>query len=99
MRRNSLRELIDSGAYSLGTHVHSPWPSVIEMVGHSGHFDYVEYVAEYAPHDLHTMDNLGRAIELFSGFSGMIKIEAGPSGWLASRAMAPKAMLPSVGRT
>lgn len=57
------------------------------MVGHSGQFDYVEYVAEYAPHDLHTMDNLGRAIELFTDFSGMIKVEAGPSGWLANRAM------------
>lgn len=78
---------MDSGQYSLGTHVHSPWPSVIEMVGHSGNFDYVEYVAEYAPHDLHTMDNLGRAIELFPDFCGMIKIEAGPSGWLANRAM------------
>lgn len=67
--------------------MHSPWPSVIEMVGHSGNFDYVEYVAEYAPHDLHTMDNLGRAIDLFDAFSGMIKIEEGPSGWLANRAM------------
>jgi 4-hydroxy-2-oxoheptanedioate aldolase len=60
---------------------------VIEMVGHSGFFDYVEYVAAYAPHDLHTMDNLGRAIDLFPDFTGMIKIEQGPSGWLASRAM------------
>lgn len=57
------------------------------MVGHSAEFDYVEYVAEYAPHDLHTMDNLGRAIELFPDFCGMIKVEAGPSGWLANRAM------------
>ena len=87
MRRNRLRELLDAGAPSLGTHVHSPWPSVIEMVGHSGQFDYVEYVAEYAPHDLHTMDNLGRAIDVFEDFSGMIKIEQGPSAWLASRAM------------
>lgn len=87
MRRNRLRELLDAGQPSLGTHVHSPWPSIIEMVGHSGQFDYVEYVAEYAPHDLHTMDNLGRAIDLFDDLSGMIKIEQGPSGWLASRAM------------
>lgn len=87
MRRNRLRELLDAGQPSLGTHVHSPWPSVIEMVGQSGQFDYVEYVAEYAPHDLHTMDNLGRAIDLFDDFSGMIKIEQGPNGWLANRAM------------
>lgn len=87
MRRNKLRELLDAESPSLGTHFHSPWPSVVEMVGHSGEFDYVEYVAEYAPHDLHTMDNLGRAIDLFDDLSGMIKVEQGPSGWLANRAM------------
>lgn len=87
MRTNRLRLLLDAGSPSLGTHVHSPWPSVIEMVGHSGQFDYVEYVAEYAPYDLHTLDNLGRAIDLFDDFTGMIKVEQGPSGWLASRAM------------
>ncbi len=87
MRRNRLRELLNAGSPSLGTHFHSPWPSIVEMVGHSGQFDYVEYVAEYAPHDLHTMDNLGRAIDLFEHMSGMIKVEQGPSGWLANRAM------------
>ena len=87
MRPNRLRELLDSGRPSLGIHVHSPWPSIIEMVGHSGNFDYVEYVAEYAPHDLHTLDNLGRAIDLFDDFSGMIKVEEGVGGWLANRAM------------
>jgi len=87
MRTNRLRTLLDGGQPSLGTHVHSPWPSVIEFVGISGHFDYVEYVAEYAPHDLHTMEHLSRAIELFDDFSGMIKVEAGPSDWIANRAM------------
>jgi 2-keto-3-deoxy-L-rhamnonate aldolase RhmA len=87
MRPNRLRQLLDAGRPSLGTHVHSPWPSVVEMVGHSGQFDYVEYVAEYAPHDLHTFDNIGRAIDLFPDFSGMIKVEQGPSAWLASRAI------------
>ena len=87
MRPNRLRELIENGTFSLGIHVHSPWPSVVEMVGHSGQFDYVEYVASYAPHDLHTLDNIGRAIDLFDDFSGMIKVEKEISGWLASRAM------------
>lgn len=87
MRRNRLRELIDNGHSSLGVHIHSPWPSVIEMVGHSGNFDYVEYVAEYAPHDLHTLDNLGRAIDLFDDLSGMIKVEQDLGPWLANRAM------------
>ena len=87
MQRNKLRELMNAGKPSLGTHIHSPWPSIIEMVGQSGMFDYVEYVAEYAPYDLHTMDNIGRAIDLFDEMSAMIKIEQGPRGYLASRAM------------
>ena len=52
MRHNRLRELLDDGKPSLGTRVMSPWPSVIEIVGHSGMFDYVEFVAEYSPFDL-----------------------------------------------
>lgn len=87
MRPNHLRNLLKQGKPSLGTHVHSPWPSMIEMVGQSGLFDYVEYVAEYAPYDLHTLDNLGRAVDLFDNFSSMIKIEQEPRGHIASRAM------------
>lgn len=87
MRRNRLRELMDSDKPSLGTHIHSPWPSIIEMVGHSEMFDYVEYVAEYAPYDLYTLENMGRAVDLFEDFSAMIKIEQEVWGYLASRAM------------
>jgi 4-hydroxy-2-oxoheptanedioate aldolase len=87
MRPNRLRELLNADKPSLGTHVHSPWPSVIEMVGQTGMYDYVEYVAEYAPYDLHTMENLGRAVELFDDFTSMIKVEQSVRGYLASRAM------------
>ena len=51
MRHNRLRELLDADLPSLGTHLHSSWPSITELVGHSGMFDYVEFVAEYAPYD------------------------------------------------
>ena len=87
MRRNKLRELLDADHPSLGTHVHSPWPSVFEMVGYSGQFDYIEYVSEYAPYDLHTMDNIGRAIDLFDDMSAMIKVEEDPRGHIANRAI------------
>ena len=87
MRRNKLRELLDADQPSLGTHVHSPWPSVFEMVGYSGQFDYIEYVSEYAPYDLHTMDNIGRAIDLFDDMSAMIKVEEDPRGHIANRAI------------
>jgi hypothetical protein len=36
MRENKLRQLLDADLPSLGTHVMSTWPSVIELVGNSG---------------------------------------------------------------
>lgn len=87
MQRNKLRELLDADQPSVGTHLHTPWPSMFEMVGYSGKFDYIEYVAEYAPYDLHTFDNLGRAIDLFENMSGMIKVEQEPRGHIANRAI------------
>ncbi len=41
MRRNRLRELLRAGQPSVGTHIHSAWPAVVELAGHSGLFDYV----------------------------------------------------------
>ncbi len=75
MRRNRLRELLDSGQPTLGTRVLSSWPTIVELVGHSGMFDYVEFSGEYAPYDHATLENMGRAIELFDHLTGMIKIE------------------------
>ncbi len=40
------------------------WPTVVEMVGHTRQFDYVEFSGEYAPYDLHGLDNFCRAAEL-----------------------------------
>src|SRR3990172_11904948 len=87
MRRNRLRELLDADQPSLGTHLHSSWPSIVELVGHSGVFDYVEFVAEYAPYDLYALENLGRAVDLFDHMSGMMKIEQQPRTYWAIRAI------------
>jgi 2-keto-3-deoxy-L-rhamnonate aldolase RhmA len=87
MRRNRLRELLDEGLPSLGTHVLSTWPTITELVGQTGQFDYVEFVAEYAPWTMHDLDNLGRAVELFPDFTGMVKIEQDTRGHLAMRAI------------
>ena len=51
MRKNRLRELLDSGRPSLGTHLSIPWPAITELVGHARAFDYVEFVAEYTPYE------------------------------------------------
>ena len=74
MRRNLLRERLTAGEPTVGTHILSTWPTLIELIGHSGQYDYVEFTAEYAPFDMHDLDNLGRAFEV-AGLGGMIKIE------------------------
>jgi 4-hydroxy-2-oxoheptanedioate aldolase len=87
MRANRLRELLNEGKPSLGTRLHNIWPGVTELVGNAGMFDYVEFVAEYAPYDLHGLDNLGRAIAIFPHMTGMMKIEQQPRTYLAVRAI------------
>jgi len=87
MRKNHLRELLNEGKPSVGTHVLSSWPTITEIVGQTGYFDYVEFVAEYAPWNLYDLDNLARAIELFPNFTGMIKIEQDTRGHLAMRSV------------
>jgi 2-keto-3-deoxy-L-rhamnonate aldolase RhmA len=79
VRKNRLRELLRTGQPSLGTRLHIAWPTVIELVGHSGMFDYVEILAEYAPYGLFELENQGRAIDLFDDFCGLIKI--GQDAW------------------
>ena len=84
MRSNKLRELLNAGQPTIGTHIHSTWPSIVEVVGHTGMFDYVEFVAEYAPFDLYALENVCRAAELFD-LSTMIKIDQEPRRFLAQR--------------
>jgi 2-keto-3-deoxy-L-rhamnonate aldolase RhmA len=87
LRKNRLRELLDGGSPSLGTHLLSTWPTITELVGQTRQWDYVEFVAEYAPWTMHDLDNLARAIELFRDFTGMIKVEQHTRGHLAMRAI------------
>ncbi len=87
MRKNRLRELLRAGKPSLGTHLLSSWPTITELVGQTGQWDYIEFVAEYTPWTMHDLDNLGRAIELFPDFCGMIKVEQDTRGHLAMRAI------------
>lgn len=74
MRQNRLRQLLSAGQPTLGTHLLSSWPTLVELVGSAGNYDYVEFTAEYAPFHMHDLDNLGRALEL-KDLAGMIKIE------------------------
>jgi 2-keto-3-deoxy-L-rhamnonate aldolase RhmA len=86
MRANRFRELLDAGKPTLGTRVNAVWPSVVEVLGHTGMFDYVEFLAEYAPFDLHDLDNFCRAAELFD-MTAIIKVDQDPRTSLAQRAI------------
>lgn len=86
MRENKLRALLDAGEPTLGTRIHSVWPSVVEAIGHTRSFDYVEFQAEYAPFDLHDLDAICRAAELHD-LAPMIKVDQEPRTFLAQRAI------------
>jgi 4-hydroxy-2-oxoheptanedioate aldolase len=86
MKQNRLRQLLAAGRPTLGTRIHSNWPSVIEAVAHTGVYDYVEFVAEYAPFTLHDLDHMARTGELH-GLSLMIKVDDEHRGFVAQRAI------------
>ncbi len=86
MRKNTFRELLNADKPTVGTHIHTTWPSIVEAIGHTGLYDYVEFVGEYGPFDLHDLDNLCRAAELHN-ISTMIKVDQEPRGFIAQRAI------------
>ena len=87
MKNNRLRELLNEGRPAVGTRVICPWPGLVEVIGHTGAFDYIEYVGEYSPLSLEQLDNFGRAIELFPNMSSIIKVEQQARGFIAQRAI------------
>ena len=65
MRPNRLRQKLDAGLPTLGTHILSCWPTLVELIGAAGgNYDYVEFTAEYGPFTMHDLDNLGRSMEV-----------------------------------
>lgn len=86
MRTNTIRERLNGGLPTIGTHIHATWPSVVELIGHTGLYDYVEFVAEYGPYDLHDLDNLCRAAEIYN-LGTMIKIDWANNEFVAQRAI------------
>ena len=87
MKKNRLRQLLNEGKPTLGTHVISTWPGIVEVIGNTGAFDYIEYVGEYSSFSLEQMDNFGRAIELYPDMSAMMKVEEQTRGFIAARAI------------
>jgi 4-hydroxy-2-oxoheptanedioate aldolase len=86
VRENSLRALLTAGAPTLGTRLSLASPTLVEVVGHTGAYDYVEFLAEYAPYDLAVLDDLCRAAELH-GLGSMIKVDRENHAFVAQRAV------------
>ena len=63
------------------------WPTMWEIVGRTGHFDYIEFDSQSGAYDLHDQDNICRAAELTKTGS-MLKVDGAAKGWLATRAIA-----------
>ncbi|MEE8363926.1 MAG: 2,4-dihydroxyhept-2-ene-1,7-dioic acid aldolase, partial [Dehalococcoidia bacterium] len=59
---NPLRDLIEAGKPTIGTHAHVIWGGMVEAIGHSGMMDYIEFSGQYAPYDLFALENFGRAV-------------------------------------
>ena len=87
MRTNRLRQLLNEDRPTAGTHLITPWPGMVEVIGRSGDFDYIEYVGEYSPFSLDLLDNLGRAIDLFPDLSAMMKVDEQNRGFITTRAI------------
>lgn len=87
MKPNKLRELLNAGKPTLGTRVVTPWPRIVEIIGHTNAFDYIEYIGEYSTFTIEQFENFGRAIELFPNMSSMIKVEEHTRGFIATRAI------------
>lgn len=86
MRKNRLRELISDNKPSIGVRILTPWPGMVEVIANTNVIDYVEFVGEYAPWDLHDLENIARAAELHQ-ISSMFKVDQEPNCFLAQRAL------------
>jgi 2-keto-3-deoxy-L-rhamnonate aldolase RhmA len=86
MRPNVLRERLRAGKPTIGTHLHTTWPTMVEVVGHTHRFDYIEFSGEYAPYDLYSLENFCRAAELLD-LGTMIKLDQEPRRFLAQRSI------------
>lgn len=84
MRPNKLASLLKAGKPTLGTRLQSVWPDLVELVGHTGLYDYVEFLAEYGAFDLHDLDHFCRAAELHN-LGSVIKVDYELRGFLAQR--------------
>jgi 2-keto-3-deoxy-L-rhamnonate aldolase RhmA len=87
LKTNKLRQMLNEGKPTFGTHVCNPWPGTVEIIGQANAFDYIEYVGEYSTFTTEQLENFGRAIDLFPSMSAMMKVEEQTRGFIAQRSI------------
>ncbi len=87
MRKNVVRELLKAGKPTLSTRMLTTSPQIVEMIGHSGGFDFIELLGEYASWTISAFEDFARAVELFPNMSSMIKVEREPRLHITQRAL------------
>lgn len=84
---NRLRTCVRTGAKTVSTRVIGVKPYFLEVIGGTGHYDYVEFLAEYSPFAQEDLENLARAAELYS-MGTMIKVDFQNRLYVAQKAVA-----------
>ena len=62
MRKNVVRELLKAGKPTLSTRMLTTSPQIVEMVGHSGAFDFIELLGEYASWTISAFEDFARSV-------------------------------------
>ena len=84
---NRIYDCIHNNKKTIATRVISTMPYITEIIGGTGHYDYVEFLAEYSAFSQDDLENLARAAELYS-MGTMIKVDYQNRLYVAQKAVA-----------
>ena len=83
---NTLRQKLDAGKATIGTHFLSSDPDIPEIIGDTGLFDYGEYCAEYSVFDMQLLYHMARAGQC-ANLPLMLKPDQESQGYWAQAAL------------
>ena len=84
--KNSLRDSLNLGKSTIGTHFAFCDPDIAELIGDTGLFDYAEFCAEYSILDMKNLYHMARAAQC-SNLPLMIKLDQESQGFWAQAAL------------
>ena len=84
--KNSLRDSLDAGKSTMGTHFAFCDPDIAELIGDTGLFDYAEFCAEYSVLDMKNLYHMARAAQC-ANLPLMIKLDQESQGFWAQAAL------------